>query len=508
MNDRSVSLEAEIVRLRHRLALAETEIERTARGHRLLKTLFDGILDEIMVIDSSYIVQDVNRAFLESCGLGKDEVVGRKCHEVAYQSERPCDFGDRLCPLNEARKTRKRVEVTHYQRTGRGRPREMARIMYPLPPGKTAPAYYVEISRDVTEYRDLIRRLTASERKFKAILDTATDAILSIDACHRIVLFNNAAERIFGYARGEMLGMDLKLLIPPRYGDHFQYVKRFLETRSSTLMGRTLSLTALGKGGREFPIELSLSHHEADGEITFTAIIRDMTAQTQLEKNLLQAERLAAVGQAVARVAHEIKNPLMVIGGLSLQVRKQLKEAKAVRKLDMVLSEVDRLERLVAQLGDFTREHRLTTRRTDINALVQDVLKMMEEMQPGEKYRFVGRLDAELGDIECDPDKLKEVFMNVVVNGIQAMEQGGMLEVATRKWEGGVEIAISDQGEGMDRERLDRMFEPFYTTRKKGSGLGLPICFRIVKAHGGMICAESRPGQGTTFFVRLPRSPA
>jgi len=506
-DERKGSLKEEIARLTQRLAAAERDIERLELRNRFYATLFDAIQDEIMVIDHSYAIRDVNQAFLDHNGLKKEEALGRKCHEVIYNSEGPCEFGDRFCPLKEARDRLRRVDVTHYRRTGAGPPKEILRIMCPLSSGKAAPEYFIEISRDLTEYRSLIRRVAVSEKKFKAILDTATDAILSIDADHRIILFNDAAERIFGYGRDEVLGKDLGLLIPPQYGDHFQYVKRFLETRYSKVMGGILSLNALGKGGRQFPIELSLSYHETDGEITFTAIVRDMTAQRQLEKNLLQAERLAAVGNVVARVAHEIKNPLMAIGGLSLQVRKAVKETKAVQKLDVVLDEVNRLERLVAQLGDFTKEHLLMTRKTDVNAVVRDVLKMMEETHPGERYRFAERLDADLGDIECDPDKLKEVLMNVVMNGIQAMEQGGTLEVSTRKWDGGVEIAVADEGEGMDGERIDRMFEPFFTTKRKGSGLGLPICFRIVKAHGGGIWAESRPGLGTTFFIRLPRKP-
>ena len=302
--------------------------------------------------------------------------VGRKCHEITYQSKEPCDFGTRFCPLEQARKTGRRVDITHVRDTPQGA-REMLRIMYPLTLKKSAAEYYVEISMD-------------------------------------------------------------------------------------------------------------------------------MTATKRMEKSLRQSERLAAVGQAVARVAHEIKNPLMIIGGFSLQIRNGLSDDKAIQKMDMILQEVGRLERLVAQVGDFTREQRLVKRPADINSVIRDVLDMMNGIHREDKYCFETDLSPDLDMFECDPDKMKQVLINMIVNGIEAMEEGGMVKVCTRRLPGGVEIAISDHGAGISREDLDRIFEPFYTTRKRGSGLGLPISFRIIRAHKGEIRAESRPGQGTTFFIRLP----
>jgi two-component system sensor kinase FixL len=246
-----------------------------------------------------------------------------------------------------------------------------------------------------------------------------------------------------------------------------------------------------------------LSQQKAGAEY-FIEISMDMTDRKRMEKTLRRSERLAAVGQAVARVAHEIKNPLMIIGGFSLQVRNSLSDDKAIHKLDMTLKEVRRLERLVAHLGDFTREQRLSKRPADINTVVRDVLDMMNGLHTEGKYRFETDLSPNLDAFECDPDKIKQVLINMIVNGIEAMEEGGKVTVCTRRLPNGVEIAIRDHGIGISHDDLDRIFEPFYTTRKRGSGLGLPISFRIVQAHKGEIRAESRPGQGTTFFITLP----
>ena len=494
----------EINHLKEKLFQDEKKIEELKKRNLFLETLFDGIHEQIMVIDSNFVVQDVNKFFLQHCGLNREDVVGEKCHEITCQSHGPCNFGKDLCPLEKAKKTGERVEVTYSYDTEADIPREQVRIIYPLAAKGKAPEYFVEVSRDVTEHQTLIKRLKSSEKKFKAILDRATDAILSIDDRHRIVLFNNAAQRIFGYSSGEVLGKDLNMLIPPKYGNHSRFVKRFLETKTAGILGKTLSLTALRKGGEEFPIELGLSYHEIEGAITFTAIIRDVSAQKDLEKKFLQSERLAAVGRTVAHVAHEIKNPLMIIGGFSHQIRKSLADDKAIQKLDMIFDEVSRLERLIANLGDFTKQYKLVKRPADINSVIRDVLKIMGEIYPSDKYFFEADLDSDLGEINCDPDKLKQVYMNIIANGIQAMEDGGTIRITTEERSNGVETRITDEGTGIDEENLLHIFEPFYTTRKKGSGLGLAISYKIVEVHKGDIRAVSMPGRGTTFAIWLP----
>ncbi len=497
-------LTEEVKVLRETLAQKEQQLKDLKVSSLFLETLFDGISEEIMVVGGDFIIEDVNRGLLDNYRLKKEAVVGRKCHEIIHQSNEPCKFGKHPCPLEEARRTGERVEVTHQHRQADGEIKEVVRIMYPVAIGGEAPKHFVEISRDVTDYQDLIRKLHVSEKKFKTILDTATDAIISIDEDHKIVLFNDAAKRIFGYSRHEVSGKNLDMLIPPQYGDHYRFVRGFLETREHKAMGRPLSLSAVRKSGQEFPIEIGLSHHEMEGKVTFTAIIRDVSAQRQLEKKLLRSERLAAVGQTVAHVAHEIKNPLMIIGGFSHQIKTNLTDEKAIQKLDMIFDEVGRLEKLVANLGDFTKVYNLVKRPADINSVIQDVLKIMGEIYPPEKYHFQTDLSPNLEEISCDPDKLKQVFINIIANGIEAMEDGGTIRISTGKSYEGVEIRLSDEGTGISEEDLLRIFEPFYTTRDSGSGLGLSISYKVVEAHKGEICADSMPGKGTTFVVRLP----
>ena len=428
MDEERPQPDSELEELRNTLEEKERELEKVCIHNLFLNTVFDGISEEIMVIDREFNVRDVNRVMLERYGLEKETVLGRKCYQIKEESGAPCHMGGSDCPLARAVETETRVETRYRHLDPEGRKRDLSLIMYPiLVPGEERIRYFMEIARDETRYRNLIEQLRGSQKRFRSILDTATNAILSIDESHRITLFNNAAERIFGYSREEVLGEDLGVLIPPKYGNHHRYVTRFLERREGSLMGRTISLTALRKGGEEFPVELSLSFLESDTGITLTAIIRDITERKRLERKLLQTERLAAVGEAVAHVVHELKNPLMIIGGFTSQIHSTMEDERILQKLDMILEEIARVERLVGELGDFTKEYRLMRRQADVNSVLRDVIKYMGAIYPPDKVVFTETLDPNLGEVSCDPDKLKQVFINIVTNGIEAGQGWGHL---------------------------------------------------------------------------------
>jgi two-component system sensor kinase FixL len=497
---------SKIESLEARLDKKNREIRELKKLNMFLTSLYDGISEEIMVIDQDFFINDVNKAFLNKCGLAKKDVIGKKCYDLPVRGWIPCKTGNGKCLAEKATKAGESVETTISYVDGSGDSREHIVIMYPLKAEDDAKKYFLEITRDVTEYRDLILKLQRSEKRFKAILDTATDAVISIDENHRIILFNNAAQKIFGYSGQEVIGKDLNTIIPPGYGPYQAYLKGFLEKQKSDIVGKTISLNAARKNGEIFPVELSLSFLDMGGKTTFTAIIRDVTRQRQMERKILQSERLAAVGQAVAHVAHEIKNPLMIIGGFTSQIRSIMEREKDINKIDMVLDEVARLERLIANLGDFTKEYKLVMRPAELNSVVGDVLNIMAGIYDEERYRFERQLSSDITEISCDPDKLKQVFINIISNGTEAMPSGGVISIKTEKITGGVEISISDEGRGMTNEELKEIFEPFYTTREKGTGLGLAISYKIVQAHNGDIWAVSEPGKGTTFFVQIPDS--
>ncbi len=457
-----------------------------------LKILLDLLYSQIAIVDKDKVIRYANKRFIDEHGK---KAVGRECYNVVKEDFRPCAVDESLCPVNKLLDTKEITSRTIHKKGEKDILVEAYRLDSDL---------YALILNELTGYQYLIKRTKTAEERYKIILDTAPDAIVSIDKDHKIVVFNNAAEKIFGYSKEEIIGKDLNMLVPSYYGDHFSYVKRFLETRKPKIIGKSVVFNAKREDGSEIPVELHISFMEANGEITFTAIIRNVSEQKSLERKLLQSERLAAVGKAVAHVAHEIKNPLMIIGGFSQQIRRHITDKNSLKKIDLILEEVARLERLVANLGDFTKEFRLIKRPSDINLVIKDVLKMMKEIHPEEKYKFVERLSPDIDEVICDPDKIKQVLINIITNAIQAMENGGTVTVATENKDGEVEISIQDEGKGISEEEILHIFEPFYTTRDSGSGLGLAISYKIIEAHKGEIKAISTPSKGTKFIIRLP----
>lgn len=340
----------------------------------------------------------------------------------------------------------------------------------------------------------------------RGILDSATDAIVTINEDHIIVGYNRGAEKIFGYTREEALGQDLKIIIPPPHKEkHKEYVRRYLATRTPRFIGKHVQLNAQRRDGSEFPMSISFSVAEIRGNLYFTGIVRDITEYKQLEERLIHSERLAAVGNTVSHIAHEIKNPLAIIGGFARQLRKvPALSDKDRQKLAIIEEEVARLEGLIAEMRDFVKRAAPKKQAGDLEPLLDEVLALF---QPAfeEQHITVRREKAEgLPVLNFDPQQIRQVLINLVKNALEAMPQGGQLTVATRLEGDHVKVNISDTGPGMTPEVKASIFKPYFTTKEKGTGLGLAICRNILEEHGGCLLAESAPGQGSTFTVQIP----
>jgi len=339
------------------------------------------------------------------------------------------------------------------------------------------------------------------------IINSATDAIVTINEDHIIIGYNNGAEQILGYTREEALGQDLKLIIPPPYKDvHRDYVRRYVATREAKVIGKHVRLSAQRRDGTEFPMSISFSVAEVRGNLYFTGVIRDMTETKEMEDRLLQSERLAAVGNTVTHIAHEIKNPLLIIGGFARQLLKApVLDDKARQKLAIIAEEVVRLEEMVAEMRDFVRLPAAQKIPGHPESLISQVLEFFQENFQEHHIQMRRREDGPLPQVSFDPKQIRQVLINLFKNAVEAMPRGGELTVATRVKGPHLEISVADTGEGMAPEVLANVFQPYYTTKEKGTGLGLAICNFIVKEqHGGSLLVESAPGQGSTFTIQLP----
>jgi signal transduction histidine kinase len=221
---------------------------------------------------------------------------------------------------------------------------------------------------------------------------------------------------------------------------------------------------------------------------------------------LVHSERFAAVGEAASYVSHEIKNPLMVIGGLAQQVARRLADDPDAReKLHIIQTEVRRLENFLGDLRDFLRPTPPVKEKIDLNQVIKEVETLMGDAALEKGINLSDRLAPRLPPVEADPNRMKQILLNLIKNALEAMDSGGQITVSTGSTADQVWFAIQDTGPGMSTEVLDKIFNPFFTTKEKGTGLGLAVIHKIVTDHHGAITVESAPGKGSKFVVTLPR---
>ncbi|MFQ6043308.1 MAG: PAS domain-containing sensor histidine kinase [Candidatus Poribacteria bacterium] len=256
--------------------------------------------------------------------------------------------------------------------------------------------------------------------------------------------------------------------------------------------------------GGNLELEGRITTRDEIGELT--AAFNQMTRKLrQSRRELVEAERLATAGRMAAAFAHDIRNPLSAIKMMVQLLRKRVQPGEENQKyIRSIIEEIDRLNDIVKSIMDFARPMKLNLQKGDINSVLLEVLNFMEAKLIHHKITLVKNLSKDIPLIMLDADKLKQVFMNVILNAIQAMSNGGELTIATKQRDSAISVEMSDTGVGIPLENLPRLFEPFFTTKAEGTGLGLTNARRILQQHGGDIKVQSKVGVGTTVIISLP----
>ena len=340
----------------------------------------------------------------------------------------------------------------------------------------------------------------------KNAVENTNEAFVTIDESSTVIFFNRAAERMFGYDRTEIVGHNLgKILTTMCRAGHEQAVARYVGTGQATLIGHETELVVARKNGETFPATISFSVANIEGQRYFTGLVRDLSDTRILEDRLAQNERLAALGQTVAEINHEIKNPLIMIGGFARQLLKKATEEKDRAKLTIIVDEVTRLEHLLAGLKELYRPPQLNLAGVSLNELLAEVVALAHSYSGGKgvDIRLASSADVV---VEVDREKMKQVLVNLVKNAIEATPPGGEIVISTRVQEDLVEVEVTDTGEGIPEELKKRIFLPFFTTKEQGTGLGLCISKRIIEDHPG--CSfqlDSKEGKGTVATIGFRR---
>jgi PAS domain S-box-containing protein len=359
------------------------------------------------------------------------------------------------------------------------------------------------VARNLTGERRADRALRSGEARWRSIVESAVDGVITIDRRGRVASFNPAAERLFGYRSQEVIGHNVAMLMPAPYAtEHDHYLRRYLDTREARIIGIGREVTGRRKDGTTFPMHLSVGEASIDGETSFTGIVRDLTERVAMEARLREESELARIGELAAVLAHEVKNPLAAVSGAVQMISEVLPVDSDERAITAeILHRVDGLSALMGDLLLYARPPRPNPMQTDAAELVHGLIAFFRQ---DPDWRG---LDVEVrgsASIFADPELLKITLQNLLLNAAQAMHGRGRLLVELEQINGLATIGVTDSGPGIAADAVDRVFTPFFTTKARGTGLGLATVKRIAEAHGGKISIAQTSGTGTTMRLTLP----
>lgn len=350
------------------------------------------------------------------------------------------------------------------------------------------------------------RSTTTTLSRVKALSDSLVEnmpiGLLAIDEKGTVASFNQTAETILHRPAREVLLRKAQEILPVSLSDFIRQLKEKGSIEREVLCSLP--------GDIEIPLEVvgTTLREEGGGFIGHVVLFRDLTEIHRLKEEVVRAQRLASIGRLAAGVAHEIRNPLSSIKGFATYFRERYREVPQDKQTaEIMIQEVERLNRVVGQLLEFARPMSVERRPTGARSLVQHSLRMVESQIREKEIRVETRIDEEIPRLAVDPDRLQQAMLNLYLNGIEAMEKGGTLTVSIQRMQGErrmVEVSVSDTGKGIGEEDLVHIFDPYFTTKSSGTGLGLAIVHKVVESHGGEVRAESEKGRGTKVILSLP----
>lgn len=477
--------------------------------------LFESLSVPTMILSPDKIIVDVNVSFLESFMTQKDKVVGKTCYQFFFNAKTSCATD--ICGLAKVLADRR----GHSTLKSTAAPGDIEtwdnHVFSPILDEEGRITHVVESIHDVTPIKHLERKLAGARDFTEKLIQSLTTAIVTADMNGRILTMNPAAEQLTGYSLEEARK---KITVVDLYPEG--QAKQIMKILRDERMGGKGKLhlrrfTLINARGEEIPVDLSAAIiYEGETEAATVGIFYDLReslkkAQRERETAALNArmEKMASLGQLAAGVAHEINNPLTGILFYASLLLDSLEENDPRRKsLMRIYEDARRCGRIIKNLLTYSRQEPPRKEILNLNALLENCLGLIGDREFYVDLKIVKDLYGEMMLIEGDKDQLGQVFVNLVLNAIDSMNQKGTLTLRTFLDKSGLNgcIEISDTGRGISKENLPFIFDPFFTTKApgKGTGLGLSTAYGIVKENGGALWVKDTGEHGTTFAVQLP----
>ena len=505
----------------HRNLVAEIEerrqTETVLQESRLkFQAIFNQTFQLIGVLDLDGAIQEVNQTALDFFGLHAADLVGRPFWEAPFWSHDAADMHRVRDAVQEALRGKFcRFETTHIAHDG-----SLHFVDFSLKPVKDAKDCVIMLipeGRDITERKEAEEVLRRSEEKYRQVVENAHDAILVIQD-RRLRFANRSARDFLGYEEGDLLDQDFAEMI--HADDRSLVVARHMGRMSGEEVPQNYSIRLVARDGDVKWVAVNAVRIEWENRPAIIVFLRDMTSQKRLESQLLQSQKMEAVGTLAGGIAHDFNNSLQAISGFAqLLLMDDARPQQDQEMLATIKQAARHAEELTRQLLTFSRKIESNPVPLNLNREIRDTCRLLERTLP-KMIQIETQLQENLPIIRVDKVQLEQVIMNMGINAGHAMPDGGRLifktaKVHVGKGAGGpldvspgefVQLTIEDNGVGMDEKTRQHIFEPFFTTRGTGSGtgLGLATVYGIVTNHGGAITCTSAVGQGTTFEIYLP----
>ncbi|WP_100641851.1 hybrid sensor histidine kinase/response regulator [Alteromonas facilis] len=372
----------------------------------------------------------------------------------------------------------------------------------------------------VLSLHSISNRTSQHARRLKILLEESPAAILVVNTEGRVTYANESTEQMFKLANDQLVGIRVEELMPDRYrSTHTNKRETFIENKGQRAMAGRRDLFGLRSDGSEFPIRISLNRVENEGGVDIVCIMEDITFEKQLNKKRVQQQRLEAVGQLTAGIAHDFNNMLAIISGnAEIAKNKNIPITTRDSAIISISNACSKATKLTRQLLSFSKKQELHNTRVNVNSTIHDIQSMIERIV-GEDVELSLNIADDLWDSFLDKVQFESALMNIVVNAKHAMPNGGKLNISAENIfiDGEISsqkslkpgdyvcISIEDTGIGMDDELVSKIFEPFFTSKEHGTGLGLSTVIGFVHSTGGDILVDSTPGKGTTFEIYFPK---
>lgn len=494
--------------------------------------ILNSVSEGIFGIDRKGRHTFVNPAAAKMLGHNREDLIGKYSHSLWHHTKHDgTDFQEEECPIYTTLKNGESHYVeddVFWRKDGTS-----FSVDYSSTPITAHGIIFgaVVSFRDISETKKITEELHRSEEVSKTITDAALNAIIMMESDGGITFWNPAAERIFGYMKEEALGKDLHFLLAPNgFRDDFRKgLEELKQSSRGFAAGKVMELRGVKKGGETFPLEISLSSFETNGSWNAVGIIRDISERkiAEKERENLQAQirriqKMEAIGTLAGGIAHDFNNILgAILGFTDLALLEVPKEGELRENLEQVRKASQRAKDLVSHILTFSRQAETKRRPLNVIPIVKEAIKMLRSTLPS-TIEIKQNITADSFKIMADPVQIHQILMSLCTNAADAMpHKTGTLGILMSKTEISIheaavysnispgeyfKLAVSDTGCGMEKTVIERIFEPFFTSKEKGvgTGMGLSVLHGIVESYNGCIIVDSEPGKGSTFTVLIP----